>query len=85
MVTVIAVVQLFFLLLMVLNLIPVPPLDGSAAIGLLLSDDTARRVQTAVARSGAGMFGLLIAFMAIRSLYWPIYGMALNVVFVGLW
>lgn len=72
------------LLLMVLNLIPVPPFDGSAAVGLFVSDQTARRIQTAIAQSGAGIFGLLVAFIAIRSLYWPIYSAALSVVFLGL-
>lgn len=72
------------LLLMVLNLIPVPPLDGSAAIGLFLSDETSRRWQAALAQSGLGIFGLLIAFMSVRYLYWPVYNAALDVVFAGL-
>jgi Zn-dependent protease len=72
------------LLLLVLNLMPVPPLDGSAVIGLLLSEDRARRVQLALNQSGLALLGLLIAFIAIREGFWPIFTATLRVLFAGL-
>jgi Zn-dependent protease len=72
------------LLLLVLNLIPVPPLDGSAVIGLLLPEELARRVQLAVNQSGLALLGLLIAFIAIREGFWPIYVATLRVLFAGI-
>ena len=72
------------LLLLVLNLIPVPPLDGSAAIGLLLSEDSARRLQERVAQSSFALFGLLVAFLAIRELFWPIFDASVGVLYAGL-
>ncbi len=72
------------LLLLVLNLIPVPPLDGSAVIGLFLSDETARRIQVAVNQSSLSLIGLLIAFVAIREAFWPIFSATLGVLFVGM-
>jgi Zn-dependent protease len=71
------------LLLLVLNLIPVPPLDGSAVLGLVLPEETARRLQLAVNQSGLGLLGLLIAFVAIREGFWPIYEATLGVLFAG--
>jgi len=72
------------LLLLVLNLIPIPPLDGSAVIGLLLTEGTARRLQSAMNRSGLALIGLLVAFVAIREGFWPIFVATLGVLFVGL-
>ena len=71
------------LLLLVLNLIPVPPLDGSGVIGLFLDDDTARRLQTAVGQGSLALFGLLVAFVAIREGFWPILIATLDVLFLG--
>ena len=71
------------LLLLVLNLIPVPPLDGSGVIGLFVSEDAARRIQLAVGQSSLGLFGLLIAFFAIRELFWPIFSASLTMLFAG--
>jgi Zn-dependent protease len=44
------------------NLIPIPPLDGSGVIGLLLPEDMARRVQMTFMQPGFGIVGMLIAF-----------------------
>jgi len=71
------------LLLLVLNLIPVPPLDGSAVIGLLLSEENARRLQLAVHGSSLSIFGLIVAFLAIRELFWPVCLVSLRILFAG--
>jgi len=44
------------------NLIPIPPLDGSGVIGLLLPEDLSRRLQMAFLQPGVGIAGMLIAF-----------------------
>jgi Zn-dependent protease len=44
------------------NLIPIPPLDGGTAIGLLLPDDMARRLQLTFMQPGIAIAGMLIAF-----------------------
>jgi Zn-dependent protease len=71
------------LLLLVLNLIPVPPLDGSAVIGLVLPEETVRKLQSTVNQSGLGLIGLLVAFVAIREGFWPIFVATLGVLFAG--
>jgi Zn-dependent protease len=72
------------LLLLLLNLIPVPPLDGSAVIGLLLSEERARRLQLAVHGSSLSFLGLIVAFLVIRDLFWPVCLTSLHVLFAGL-
>lgn len=71
------------LLLLVLNLVPVPPLDGSAVIGLLLSQENARRLQVAVHGSSLSIIGLILAFVAVRELFWPVCLVSLRVLFAG--
>jgi len=71
------------LLLLVLNLIPVPPLDGSAAIGLLLPEDTAQRVQVAMSQSPFAVFGILIAWLLIGRLFVPVWSASLRLLFPG--
>ena len=72
------------LMLACLNLIPLPPLDGSAAILLGLNEDTARRYQHYLMSSRAfGMIGLLIAWQVFDLIYDPIFTMALNLLYPG--
>ena len=66
------------LLLFVLNLIPLPPLDGSSAIGLLMSEENAVRVQEAMAQPALAMFGMLGAFLLIRRVFRPLFVAALG-------
>lgn len=66
------------LLLFVLNLIPVPPLDGSAAVGVFLSDENAHRVQEWMSQPTFSMFGILIAWFMIRRIFWPVFDTALD-------
>ena len=66
------------LLLFVLNLIPLPPLDGSSAIGLLMSEENAVRVQEVMAQPALAMFGMLGAFLLVRRIFWPIFVAALG-------
>ena len=79
------VVSVFFslnLILATLNMIPLPPLDGSAALGLVLPDDTTRRYQMALARSGGiGWLGILAAWWIFPSVYQPIFIAAVNLLY----
>jgi Zn-dependent protease len=44
------------------NLIPIPPLDGGSAIGLLLPEDLARRLQLMFMQPGIAIAGMMFAF-----------------------
>ena len=78
------VVSVFFslnLVLFCLNLIPVPPLDGSTAIGLLMPESTALRYQDMLAESGIGWFGILIAWWIFPKVYDPVFLFAVNLLY----
>lgn len=66
------------ILLFVLNLIPVPPLDGSAVVSLFVDEGTARRIQAGLHQSGLGMIGILIAFFLVRPIFWSVFPRALD-------
>jgi len=61
------------LLLGIFNLVPAPPLDGSSAIMLFMSDSTARRYLNWLRGGNFGLIGLLMAIVIFRYAYGPIY------------
>ena len=79
--TLLSVMFTLNLLLFVFNLIPFPPLDGSGVLGLVVSDDTARRLQLLMSRPQLSMIGLLIAWFAIGSLFRPALLLAVNLLY----
>jgi len=80
------VVSIFFslnLILFIFNLLPVPPLDGAGAIGLLLSDDHARVLRQAKANPMFGMMGMMVAWYAFASIFSPVFLVSLNLLYPG--
>jgi len=72
------------LMLAALNLLPIPPLDGSGAVPLLLSRGWAARYQQWVWGSGAlGFVGIVIAWQVFGALYHPIFLFAVNLIHPG--
>ena len=71
------------LLLMVFNLVPVPPLDGSTAIGLLVSESTALRIYDFMRQPGFSMIGLLLAWNLFGRIFSPVFLFAVNVLYPG--
>lgn len=69
------------LLLLAFNLIPVPPLDGAGAIGLLLPERLALRVRMAFATPAWGLLGILVAWLAIRRLFPPVHRVAIQLLY----
>ena len=69
------------LLLRVFNLIPVPPLDGSGALPLILPGKTMRKVNGFFDQPWAGMAGLMFAWLTISRLFWPIFDSAVRTLF----
>jgi Zn-dependent protease len=73
------------LVLFVFNLLPLPPLDGSAAIALFMSDDVARKYQQFLRQPMFSMVGFLVAWRIFDPLVQPVYSLALNVLYPGLY
>ena len=72
------------LLLAAFNLLPFPPLDGSGAVPILLSDDTARKYQTFMWSNRAfGLIGLVLAWQFFRYVFDPVFFGAVNLLYPG--
>jgi Zn-dependent protease len=72
------------LLLGIFNLLPVPPLDGFGAVGLLLSEKAAARFQELGMQMRAfSMVGLLLAWKVFDPVFDPIFGLALRALYPG--
>ena len=72
------------LLLFCLNMLPLPPLDGSAAIILLMKDSTANRYQEFLWGSPMfGMIGMLVAWQVTDEVFWPVFWMLVRLLYPG--
>jgi Zn-dependent protease len=71
------------LILAVLNALPVPPLDGSRAIALLLSEASAVRIQDWLSQPMLAYAGLIVVWQAFDPLFGPVYTAALNLLYPG--
>lgn len=67
-----AIAFLLNLLLLVFNLIPLPPLDGSGAVALLLPEQAALRLRALFASPVFALGGILVAWLAIGELFPPL-------------
>jgi Zn-dependent protease len=66
------------LLLGTFNLLPVPPLDGSTGIMLLMNEHTAARYLSWLRGSSYARLGLLLGLLAFRYFYGPVESFAEN-------
>jgi Zn-dependent protease len=72
------------LLLAVFNLFPVPPLDGSGVVQLVMSEDAARRYQQfLISQPMLTWVGLLIAWRLFDPLFEPLMLFALSLLYPG--
>jgi Zn-dependent protease len=67
--TVLTVTFLMNLLLGTFNLLPVPPLDGSTVIMLLMREDRAQRYLDWIRGNNFAMAGLLVGLVVFRQIY----------------
>ena len=72
------------LLLGIFNLLPLPPLDGSGAVPLLLSDQATQRYQQLLwSNPMLGWLGILIAWRVFDVLFDPIFVAAVSLLYPG--
>jgi len=71
------------LILLVFNLLPVPPLDGSEVLSLLLDESTAQRYRDLMAQPTAQVVGLIVAWNLLDFILNPVYTVALNLLYPG--
>ena len=81
------VLSVFFclnLMMACLNMIPLPPLDGSAAVLLFLSDEKARQYQQFLGVSeGFAMMGLVVAWQVFDVIFDPLFLAVVNMIYPG--
>ncbi len=81
--TILSIVFSLNLVLCVFNLFPIPPLDGAGALGLLLPEDAARRLQEWFTSPGLALGGLLAVWWLFPRVFAPIHGAALSFLYAG--
>ena len=69
------------LVLMLLNLIPVPPLDGSSVIQLAMPANVARAYQNFLRQPMLGWIGILIAWRVFDVIFGPLFLFAVNLLY----
>lgn len=73
------------LVLFALNIIPLPPLDGSAAVPLVLSDRATERYQQFLwNQPGLAWIGILIAWQVFDRIFHPLFLVAVNLLYPGM-
>ncbi len=71
------------LTLLVFNLIPIPPLDGTSLAELILSGDLLARYRSLIYGGGLSQFGIIIAWFVMGKIFPPIHLMAINLLYPG--
>jgi Zn-dependent protease len=69
------------LILLVFNLIPVPPLDGTAIGEFIFKGETLYKYRMIMSNPNLRMFGILIAWVIMRSIFDPVFTFAVNALY----
>lgn len=69
------------LILFLFNLIPLPPLDGSAALGLVLKPSVAAQWKAFLRQPMMSLVGILIAWQLIGQIYGPVFVFSLRLLY----
>ena len=78
---ILSIVFILNLVLTVLNLIPVPPLDGSGVVTLFMSDDTARKFNNFFNNPMFSMLGILIAWRIFSPIFRFMFSIAIKLLY----
>jgi len=81
--TALSVLLVMNVFLCVFNLLPLPPLDGSAVFGALLPDRHAAHVRDLQSNGMMSMIGLLVAWQVFPFITDPLFALVLRVVHPG--
>ncbi len=80
------VLSIFFsmnLLLFVLNMIPLPPLDGSGALPLILPEAWHAGYRRLIHQPIFALIGLVIVWNLIGEIFWPLFFSAISLLYPG--
>lgn len=82
--TLVSILFTLNLLLFAFNLLPLPPLDGSGALPLVIGDRAAEGYLQFVRQPAIAMLGLLLAWRIFGTIFDPLHTLALNLLYPGL-
>jgi len=68
-----SVLYMLNMILLIFNLLPFPPLDGSTVINLFLSDDAGRRLSTFLRQPMYTFLGIIIAWRILNTIFQDIF------------
>jgi len=71
------------LILLVLNILPLPPFDGSGIVSIFLSEDSARKYTAVVRNPVFAIVGFLLAWQAFTPLFRIIFIKVLSLIYWG--
>lgn len=71
------------LVLMVFNLIPLPPLDGSGAMPLFLSSKMQRSYSDLISQPGLWLIGMIVAWNVFPAIFGALFTPVVNLVYTG--
>lgn len=72
------------LLLFLLNMIPLPPLDGSGALPLILPEDWVAAYQRLIHQPMVGLIGIVIVWNLIGEVFFPCFFFAIGLLYPGI-
>ncbi len=81
--TLVSILFTLNLVLFVFNLLPVPPLDGSGALPLVLPERMVDQYLNALRQPGFAIMGLIFAWMLMGRIFPTIHLAAINLVYLG--
>jgi Zn-dependent protease len=81
--TFLSIVFVLNLLLGTFNLLPVPPLDGSSVVTLLMPEETALKFMHWIRTGGFAMIGLLLAWYAFDRIFGFVFHLGLMALYPG--
>jgi Zn-dependent protease len=71
------------LILLVFNLFPIPPLDGSGIIPMFLSPSLTERYTAIIQKPAFMIIGLVVAWQLLDAVFGPVYSRALSLLYPG--
>jgi len=71
------------LILLLFNLLPLPPMDGSGIIPLLLSREAGLRYRGLIESSGLSLLGLMLAWHFFGDIFRPLQQLAIQLIYPG--
>ena len=79
--------MLFFenVLLSVLNMIPLPPFDGSSAITLLMTRRMGEKFRAFAWNPAFSMMGIIVAIVIFPRVFWPVYIFIVKILYPWIW